>query len=858
MDSQRSPNVVQKTDIAQEGSGILRRPTPETTISDSLSERKTFPSRVVQHTISSSNVQAVDQGLNTAVSPTLRRARSQVDLGKNGQQHVAEEPIVASRRSSISCPRHSGETNRILEVTNPLCIGLDHGLIKLHNRTTRIELAQWQRALDLNYSAPSSALVKYHESVECHSVSPRSLSPNCDDTSSEHEDCEGESTGQAKTKVVPEKTADTVCHGTATQDPRWISETQASALTLAEYQANVERQHKEEIAFKDEQIHHVVSMYQILLSKHEDLETETRQQAVIRSRAEPVTQASSPELMRLRVALDKERKQSMDTLQYLTDVQVELENANNAKHALDVLLYSAYGQIDALNEQLSTANISGGYSRINDLENRLKDTEEEQDRQLFNAFQENQALETKVLDGDKAKQQLKESVKKLTNLNLQVTSELIDMKSDCERNLVQNMMMRDAMATDPKKGAEYDKTVEHLKGELVEADDRAIKAEEQQIQLQKDLELYTVKSQAENTALGEENRILNLAVGDLRSSKDSVQKALNALIKTLSAGSSIQSVIQTYHADLAQEKQHDTRLLNLLEMHSQAVQKAKVLELRCNSLDTTAVEQETKYNDLSHAHRAKCDALDILTMETDAKAQEHASALAAATTDLAAAKQQSATLATTLNNLQYSTADACTAWFLHRQETDLASTKTGLEEAEKRIVQLTQDLRTKTEFETMDKNLRDLAAYDAAHFPELAPAHRDEIEELKAKIEGYEQKLCTPDVLPWAEHLRRVEEVRVEVDQQARETMQEEVNREVVIRFGKEYVLPLVELGEYFCEYLARRLGPEESNADENRIGVRIQRLEHALLSAGCPLQQLEDAERRMLVVASRRFGVLG
>lgn len=359
----------------------------------------------------------------------------------------------------------------------------------------------------------------------------------------------------------------------------------------------------------------------------------------------------------------------------------------------------------------------------------------------------------------------------------------------------------------PKKGAEYDKTVEHLKGELVEADERAVKAEEEQIQLQKDLELYTVKSKAEITALGEENRILTLAVGDLRSSKDSVQKALNALIKTLSAGSSLQTAIQTYHSDLAQEKQHDTRLLNLIEMHSQAVDKAKVLEIRCNNLETTAVEQEAKYIDLSRSHRTKSDALDIAHMETDARKQEHAAALALSASDLAAAKQESASLASTLRKLQYTTADDCTAWFLHRQETDLASTKTGLEEAEKRIVQLTQDLRTKTEFEVMDKSLRDVATYDASRFPELAPAQRDEIRELKDRIEEYEQKLCTPDVIPWAEHLRRVEEVReqttVRVSNEGREKLEEVVNREIVTRFGKEYVLPLVELGGHFCKFIS-------------------------------------------------------
>ena len=759
-----------------------------------------------------------------------------MDIGKNVRQDVVEEPIVTSRRSSISYPRHSDETNRMPEVTDALQTELDYGLIKLHKRTARIEFAQWQRTLDRKYSPHSPAQVECPEPVERRSLSPRSQSPDFDGTFSGTEDFEAENTGQARTKIVQKTTAETVCHETAVNDPRCISLAQASPIAFAEYKANVD----ETIAFKDEQLFEIISKYQALFLEFEDHKTRTEQQAAIQSRAVSVAHVSSSELAQLRKALATQKRESLDALQYLDYLRAELDSTNNARKAQDVFLFNAYAQVDELDEQLAKANTHGRYSQIKNLEKRLeaaKDTEEQQDRQLFNAFQASQALE-----GDK--KQLEETVEKLNNLRIQVTNELIDAKSECERNLVQNMMMRDAMATDPSKGAEYDKTVEHLKGELVEADERAVQAEENNIQLQKDLEEHSARSKAEITALGEANRILTVAVGDLRSSKDSLQKSLNAFIKAFqsnSAGTSLETAIQTYHSDLAEEKQHDTRLLNLVEMHSKAVEKAKGLENRCSHLETTAVEQAAKYIDLEHLHRKKCDAVDILQMETDAKKQEHETALAKKDSDLAAAKSESTSLTDMLSKLQYTSADNCTAWFLQRRETDLANAKTALEKAEQRIVALTQDLRAKNQFEKMDKGLRDLNAYQAGRCPDLTPAARDEIKELKAKIEEYELKLCTPDVVPWAEHLRRVEEVRAQttllVENRSKEQIEAVVNKEITTRFGKEYVLPLAELGGHFWE--------------------RIQRLEQALLAVGYPLQNLDDRERRTLILASKQFGVL-
>ena len=757
-------------------------------------------------------------------------------IGKISQQHVVEGPIVTSRRSSISYPRHSNETNRILEVTDPLYKELDHGLVKLHKRTACIELAQWQRTRDRKCSTHSPVQVECPQPVEGPSLSPHSQSPNLDGTSSGNEDCEAENTGQARTNIVQKTTAEIVCHETAVNDPRCVSLAQASPLAFAEYRAYVE----ETIAFKDAQMVEIVSKYQALFLEFEDHKTRTEQQGAIQSRAVSVAHVSSSELAQLRKALASQRQESLDALQYLDYLRAELDSTNNARKAQDVLLFNAYAQVDELDEQLAKANTHGGHGQIKSLEKRLeaaKDTEEQQERQLFNAFQASQTLE-----GDK--KQLEETVEKLNNLRIQVTNELIDAKSECERNLVQNMMMRDAMATDPSKGAEYDKTVEHLKGELVEADERAVQAEENNLQLQKDLDEHSLRSKAEIIALGEANRILTVAVGDLRSSKDSLQKSLNAFIKAFqsnSAGTSLETAIQTYHSDLAEEKQHDTRLLNMVEMHSKAVEKAKVLEIRCNHLETTAVEQAAKYIDLEHLHRKKCDAVDILQMETDAKKQEHEAALAKKDSDLAAAKSESTSLADMLSKLQYASADNCTAWFLQRQETNLANAKTALEQAEQRIVALTRDLRAKTEFERMDKGLRDLAAYQASQYPDLTPAARDEIKELKAKIEEYELKLCTPDVVPWAEHLRRIEEVRAQttvlIENRSKEQIEAVVNKEITTRFGKEYVLPLAELGGHFW--------------------VRIQRLEQALLAVGYPLRDLDDRERRTLIKASKQFGVL-
>ncbi|KAL8796545.1 MAG: hypothetical protein Q9195_001219 [Heterodermia aff. obscurata] len=492
-------------------------------IDDDISERKAFPPGVAPYIIPGSNSKGLDQGSNSATSPTLRRARSQVDLGKNAQQHLIEEPAVASRRSSISYLCLNEETNRFPEVTDPLRSGLDQGLIKLHKRTASIELAQWQRTHDVKYSLPK---VEYPEPVERHGVSPRSLSSDSEGGSSANGDCHGGNTGQA-------------------------------------YEAEAEQGLKETIAFKDEQMHNLLSMYQGLVSKHEDLEAKTKQQAIAQSRAVPLTPASRAELTQLRLALETERQETLRTSQYINQLQAELASTKNSHREQDILLFNAYARINGLTEQLTIANASGGHDKIADLEQKLlaaEDTVEQQEQQLFNAFQAQQALE-----GDK--QQLKDSVKKLTNLHHQATNQLVDMKSECERNLVQNMLMRESMEADPSKSAAYDKTVEHLQGELAAGDERAVQAEEANIQLQKDMDATAAKSKAETTALSEENRLLNLALDDQRSSNASIQNALNGLLRTLHSTSATGSsnLAATIQTDLAQ---HDLRLSNLLALHT--------------------------------------------------------------------------------------------------------------------------------------------------------------------------------------------------------------------------------------------------------------------------------------------------
>lgn len=833
----------------QESSLLLSNPTPETTVSspytetlgsaidDDLSERKTFPFGFGPYITLSSRVKGLDQGFNSAVPPALRRARSQVDIGKNAQQHVAEEPLVASRRSSISYLCLSDETKPIPELTDPLRSGLDHGLVKWHKRTSSIELAQWQRTHDWKVPQISSSQVERPQPVERHNVSPRSQAPDSDHASSGNEDCEGEKTDPAKTKSVQETAAEVVCHETATNDPRCVLQAQSSAITFAEYKAKVEEQHNETIAFKDEQMNKVVSMYQALVSQHEDLKTETEQRAMIQSKAAALTQASSAELTQLRVAFEAQKKEAWDALQYLNYLQVELDSMNDSHRAQDVLLFNAYGKIDELTKQLATANTNGGQSKIKDLEKKLvaaKDKQDEQEGQLFNAFQAHQALE-----GDK--QQLKEEVKKLTNLNMQVTNELVDMKSECERNLVQNMMMRETMEADPKKAAEYDKTVEHLKGELAEADERAVQAEETSIQLQKDMDENAVRSKTETTALKEENRILTLAIDDLRSSKDTVQKALTALIKSSQSnpsGPNLTTALQTHHTDLThQQQQHDTHLHNLISLHTHALSRTKLLETRCNSLESTATEQAAQYIDLENAHRTTSAQLSILQLESTAQTQAHATALAEKSSALTAAEAESAGLKRTLRALQSATTDTCTAWFLARQERDLAEAKTALEEAEKRAEALGRDLATRIEYEGMDKFLRDSAAYDEANFPELEQGRRDEVEVLRGRIEAFEKGWCSPDVLLWKDHLRRVEEVREQTMVKGRAEMEEGVRREVVGRVEGEWVVPLRELGGLFWG--------------------RIWRLERVLMGKGWKMGALDDGERRSLVAASRRFGVL-
>lgn len=701
-------------------------------------------------------------------------------------------------------------------------------MLKLHKRNACIKLILSQRRLDRALS-PDSATASEESNFE-HDQVPSDYGGVSDATgtcpssiclsSRESQDSE---LNDVKFEPVEQKSIQSLEQDTATNDR--IDALQARLALLESQKAEAEVRHEEEITSKDEQVQKIVSMYQALNAKHDELKAQVEHSATGLSKP-GASQTLNPELKGFRHAMGVKVEEVANAMSSIDHLQRELENAKHDKHDKEALLFGAYHHIDGLTRQLATAQA----------------TEEEKDRMLLNAFNENRVADAKLVEAQKTVKDLEALAEKLKQLKIHSTSELVDMKSECERTLLQNMIMREAMEMNPTKAAEFDNTIGHLKNELAEADERRIEAEETNIELQKQMREDQTKSAAEKTALTKENAMLSLALTGMQSNKRNLEQAIDIYVTTIRGANmadSLEAAIKSYRSTLQLDRQIDTRLTKLVESHSDAVQTAKGLEIRCSQLETAAKDQDVKYADIESEYHRKSQEVDFMEMEVEAKKKDHENALTKKDADIATAKKEAAHFENLLDIFKHSNADTVTSWFFRRQEGEVEKTKTALKHSEGRLEALQQELRTKVGYEKLDKELRDWNECQARY--DISPAARDEVEELKQKLEDLKSKLCAPDAIKWSDHLRRIEEVRAQttaqLENESREQLEATVSREITLRFGLDYVKPMAELGSY--------------------LWARIWRLEQILVNGGYAVEDLDDNERHTLLRVSRDFEVL-
>lgn len=658
-------------------------------------------------------------------------------------------------------------------------------MLKLYKRTACIELALSQQSLDRKCFSESITSSEGSAFERDDILTIRAESSGTDATYPSSDSSRPDDYGHLKT-------AELVALGGPQGDNVAADEIMALKDKVASLESDkvaIQQKFDEDIAFKDEQMQNVVSMCQALSAENDELKAQAKRQATSPPARSPVQQAPNSELVKLREV-------------------VKVQNGE---------LSDARRTIDRISEQLKISEA----------------TEQQHISQLYNAFALNQDLGVKLADATKSNKQLEGEVEKLKQLKLQITSEFVDAKSECERTYLQNRILTEAIEMDPAKAAIFHKANGHLKSEIADQEERRIQAEESNIQLQKQHDEERAKSKAEITALTEENKTLNVAIGDLQSSKLALLNAIDDYfikVPGRNIADSLKAAVKSFRSAAMHDQAIDRRLNQILETLSRVETKAKGLEIHCHHLETAAKEQETKYIDLEADFRTKSSKVDAMEMEAECKESEHQKALTKKDDEISKAKKAAAHAERLLELFQYSNADVCTAWFFKRAQKEVTKAKEDLKHAEKRIEGFQQDLHAKIYHEKMDKGFRDDSEWKAATGTD-SPALHKEIAELKQKLEDFEKGLCTPDVVPWKEHLRRVEEVEAQttarLQNESRKQLEATVNAELVTQFANQFVIPLRDLCSHlwnrnlWFEGCLKQMGVEEdfiNNSERNTL----------------------------------------
>ena len=456
---------------------------------------------------------------------------------------------------------------------------------------------------------------------------------------------------------------------------------------------------------------------------------------------------------------------------------------------------------------------------------------------------------------DKAKQ----VITRQTKIISRTTKDLMDTNLELEKTHLQNMSFRQAMEQDPAKTADMDNALDLLKRDLSKAEERAVQIEEDFIQLEKRKNLECLEKDAEITALAAENRILHTALEGALASKKTEQTALRSCFEQLKSGKdedSLKAALEMYCSVVEQDDQLHAKISEMKQMHTHAVQRNKDLQLRCNKLEDSAQETLVKVLDLESALQEKSDNVFMMQIEADAKQREYETSLSQRDTALATTKNEADQSLNTLKALKDAGADSCTSCWIKYQEMRMEQAAIELQTSENRVKDLEQKLSS------TENHCTQLYTQDYSEYPELLADARDEIDSLRKQVVLFEQqggsiqymqklaasqdeikdlqkkleesdcRYASRDYVKWSDHMSRVNEVQTQtqsrVESQIRQDLEVQVTQDVTKRWGKEYVVPLMELGRHFW--------------------ARIGRLERTL--SGCGINT-NDNERETLLKAS-------
>ena len=693
-------------------------------------------------------------------------------------------------------------------------------MLKLYKRTACIELALSQQSLDRKCFSGSITSSEDSAFERDDVLTIRAESSGTDATyQSSDGSCPDDNRHLNTAKLV---TLGGIQVGSVAADE--ITALKAQVASLQSEKIAIQQKCDEDIAFKDEQMQTVISMCQGLSAENDELKAQVKQPAPSPPVRSPVQQATTSELAKLRKLVKVQDEAIAFKDEQMRNVVSKCQTLSAEKDELKV-------QNGELSDARRTIDRISGQLKISEA------TKQQQNAQLYNAFALNQDLGAKLANANKTNKQLEGEVEKLRQLKLQITGEFVDAKSECERTYLQNRILTEALALDPAKAAVFHNTNESLKKEIADQEERRIQAEESNIQLEKQHEKERVESKAEITALTEKNKTLNLAIGDLQSSKRALLFAIDDyLIKVpgRDIADSIKVAVKSFRSAAKHDQAIDRRLNEIIGTQSGAVTKAKGLEIHCHQLETAAEDQEIKYMDLEADFMGKSSKVDALEMEAECKANEHQKALKKKDDEISKAKKAATHAENLLELLKDSRADVCTTWFFKRAKKEVTKAKDDLKHAEKRIEGLQQDLHAKIHFEKMDKGSRDEKDWKAATGTD-APALRNEIAHLKRKLEDFEKGLCTPDVVPFQEHLRRLDEVKAlttaRLQSESRQRLEATINAQLVTQFGNQFVVPLQDLCRYlwnrnlsFEEYL-KQIGFDEDSIDTSERGTILHML---------------------------------
>lgn len=542
-------------------------------------------------------------------------------------------------------------------------------------------------------------------------------------------------------------------------------------------------------------------------------------------------------------------------------------------------------RIDLLEDAITTAarviheqeaQLSTTAARATALENQLTSTQQtvsEQEGELWNAFQESQAADAKLRVADNTISHLEAKVEELEKAKSKATKELIQAKSEWEKTTFQTMRFRQAMDQDPGKTAEMDNAIALLKKDLEEAEERAIQAEEECIQLQKRKDLEDLENKAETTALAAENRMVSAALNGELTNNRICRQAVDSFLGQTKEGitdGSLNAALEMYCSVAHRNKRLDAKIVEMTQMHSEVAQKAKSLLVDCHKLEITAQETETKISDLETELRQKGDKVDTLEIEGDAKRGEYEASLKRKDAEIETAKREAAHHFNILSIMKDASAEACTSWWFEYQEEEVEKARAALQKAEQHAEDLAQELYAMKEYQEMEKNYRDWHDQDYSEFPELLATAQDKVQDLERKISLYETsqqtgeaipysemlaasqeevkdlqkrleesecKYASPDYVKFSDHMARINEVQTQattqMETEVRQHIEAEVEKDVTSRFGMDFVLPLIQLGGHFWS--------------------RIGRLERVLRQQG---HDMDDNNRTALLRASREFQI--